>query len=91
MYTPINLSSSIQTSGSMKSKSPKNIDLLTFNVVQIRAGLFSPSHMNYELERNTDTGGEPSLAEMTEKAIRIISRNTKGFFLLVEGKLVFYF
>ena len=49
------------------------------------AGLFNPSHMQYELERQQDTAGEPSLAEMTEKAIRILQRNEKGFFLLVEG------
>ena len=49
------------------------------------AGLFNPSHMHYELERQQDTAGEPSLAEMTEKAIKILQRNEKGFFLLVEG------
>jgi len=34
-----------------------------------------------------DVAGEPSLAEMTSKAIDILKRNEKGFFLLVEGKL----
>ena len=29
--------------------------------------------------------GEPSLAEMTEKAIKILRKNNKGYFLLVEG------
>ncbi|KAH3730979.1 alkaline phosphatase-like [Dreissena polymorpha] len=51
-------------------------------------GLFEYSHMQYELERNDtnhERAGEPSLAEMTEKAIRILSKNPKGFFLLVEG------
>ena len=48
-------------------------------------GLFNPSHMEYELERQQDTAGEPSLAEMTEKAIKILQRNERGFFLLVEG------
>ena len=41
--------------------------------------------MNYEIERNQDIGGEPSLVEMTEKAIQILEKNGKGFFLLVEG------
>lgn len=44
--------------------------------------------MQYELERkdpNHEVAGEPSLAEMTEKAIKILSKNPKGFFLLVEG------
>lgn len=48
-------------------------------------GLFNPSHMEYEIDRADDTAGEPSLAEMTEKALRILSKNEKGFFLLVEG------
>ena len=41
--------------------------------------------MQYEIDRADDRGGEPSLAEMTEKALRILSKNEKGFFLLVEG------
>ena len=30
---------------------------------------------------------QPSIVEMTEKAIELLSTNPKGFFLLVEGKL----
>lgn len=33
----------------------------------------------------TCTEPEPSLAELTEKAIRTLGKNTKGFFLMVEG------
>lgn len=29
---------------------------------------------------------DPSIVEMTEKAIRILRKNPKGFFLLVEGE-----
>jgi alkaline phosphatase len=32
-----------------------------------------------------DTGGEPSLTEMTEKAIQILKKNPKGYFLMVEA------
>nr|AUH25164.1 alp5 [Chilo suppressalis] len=45
-------------------------------------GLFSPDHMPYHLEAGED---DPTLSEMTEKAIEILSRNKNGFFLLVEG------
>ncbi|BFZ23925.1 hypothetical protein BsWGS_26964 [Bradybaena similaris] len=46
-------------------------------------GLFNQDHMTYDLDRNkTD---EPSLAEMTHKAIEILKKNDQGFFLLVEG------
>jgi alkaline phosphatase len=48
-------------------------------------GLFEPSHMQYELDRSSDTGGEPSLAEMTGKSIEILKKNTKGYFLMVEA------
>ncbi|CAK8671334.1 unnamed protein product [Clavelina lepadiformis] len=51
-------------------------------------GLFSPYEMQYSLNRKNDKGGEPSLAEMTEKAIKILSKNDKGFFLLVESGLL---
>lgn len=48
-------------------------------------GLFSFSHMNYEELRDQGPNGEPSLSEMTEVAIRILSKNPNGFVLLVEG------
>jgi alkaline phosphatase len=48
-------------------------------------GLFDASHMEFEIDRGRDVGGEPSLSEMTAKAIEILSRNPRGFFLLVEG------
>ena len=41
--------------------------------------------MKYEVDRADDAAGEPSIAEMTEKAIQILQKNPKGFFLLVEG------
>lgn len=48
-------------------------------------GLFENSHMQYDTDRPNDTGGEPSLAEMTGKALDILEKNKKGFFLMVEG------
>lgn len=47
-------------------------------------GLFEPSHMKFELDR-VKTGDEPSLSEMTQKAIAILARNAKGYFLMIEG------
>ena len=49
------------------------------------AGLFEYSHMRYEVDRADDAAGEPSIAEMTEKAIKILQKNPKGYFLLAEG------
>lgn len=48
-------------------------------------GLFNEFHMQYENERQDDILGEPSLSEMTLKAINILNNNPKGFFLMVEG------
>ncbi|MCG2633401.1 MAG: alkaline phosphatase [Gammaproteobacteria bacterium] len=48
-------------------------------------GLFESSHMEYELDRGIDLGGEPSLSEMTTKAIEILDNNEEGFFLHVES------
>ena len=39
--------------------------------------------MQYELDK--DRNQEPTLSELTEKAIQILQKNDKGFFLLVEG------
>ena len=41
--------------------------------------------MNYEVDRENDIAGEPSIAEMTEKAIQILRKNPRGYFLLVEA------
>ena len=49
-------------------------------------GLLNYDHMQYELDRvATNPLREPSLIEMTNKAIDLLSTNPKGFFLLVEG------
>lgn len=49
-------------------------------------GLFNDGHMNFELDRDNSSSGEPSISEMTQKAVQILRKNPKGFFLLVEGK-----
>ena len=48
-------------------------------------GLFEPSHMQYNYDRPKDKAGEPSLSDMTAKAIDVLSQNKKGFFLMVEA------
>lgn len=46
-------------------------------------GLFTAGHMNFDLDR--DPAKEPSLKEMTLKAMDVVMKNPKGFFLMVEG------
>ena len=48
-------------------------------------GLFTQSEMAYELDRVKQRLDEPSLSDMTGKALDVLSRNDKGFFLMVEG------
>lgn len=63
-------------------------DRLDTEVPERVLGLFGPSHMAYDVDRAADWGGEPSLAEMTEAAIRLLARDPEGYFLLVEGGLI---
>ena len=42
--------------------------------------------MDFEADRNPSD--QPSLSEMTEKAIRILQKSSKGYFLFVEGNLL---
>ncbi len=48
-------------------------------------GLFEYKSMHYEHDRASDIAGEPTLAEMTAKAIDILAAGEKGYFLMVEG------
>ncbi|XP_012063685.1 PREDICTED: alkaline phosphatase, tissue-nonspecific isozyme-like [Atta cephalotes] len=48
-------------------------------------GLFAYSHMDFNVDRNTNDTGDPSLAEMAIKALRILANNPEGYFLFVEG------
>ncbi|NWY66122.1 PPBI1 phosphatase, partial [Erithacus rubecula] len=64
----------------------KGLDAVEDDSVSHLMGLFEPKDMRYELNRNTST--DPSIVEMTEKAIRILRRNPNGFFLFVEDDRV---
>jgi alkaline phosphatase len=67
------------------------LDKASFDAVDVSKtkrliGLFTKGHMNFDIDR--DAAKEPSLAEMTTKAIdtlRASPSNKKGFFLMVEG------
>lgn len=48
-------------------------------------GAFLPKALNKELVKSEE---QPTLAEMTDKAIELLSKNNKGFFLMVEGSQV---
>jgi len=48
-------------------------------------GLFNNSYMNYIQDRDEVDSQEPSLLEMTTKAIDVLSEDEDGFFLMAEG------
>ncbi|MEO5823407.1 MAG: alkaline phosphatase [Vicinamibacteraceae bacterium] len=54
-------------------------------------GLFERGHMEYEYDRPSDQGTEPSLTDMTVKSIQLLDeasrrgRGRNGYFLMVEG------
>jgi len=65
-------------------------DLKGFNTIKPTQNkhllaLFNESHMRYEADRSNDLAGEPSLTEMTQKALDILSQNNNGYFLMVEA------
>lgn len=53
------------------------------NSTEYLLGLFAPE--NLEFVDKQETNNDPSLAEMTEVALKILSKNPNGFFLFVEG------
>ncbi len=46
-------------------------------------GLFGKSHLEYDHDRQE--GRDPTLAQMVEKAIGVLKKESNGFVLLVEG------
>jgi alkaline phosphatase len=51
-------------------------------------GLFAEKHLHPDIDRAEFAPHEPSLAEMTAKAIELLAQDPDGFFLLVEGSQV---
>ncbi|MEJ5359134.1 MAG: alkaline phosphatase [Desulfobacterales bacterium] len=51
-------------------------------------GLFADNHMDTEIDRPRQNPQQPTLAEMTARAIALLSKNPNGFFLMVEGSQV---
>jgi alkaline phosphatase len=51
-------------------------------------GIFAPGNLSAEIDRVARTPEQPSLAQMTATAIRLLQQNRHGFFLLVEGSQV---
>ena len=48
-------------------------------------GLFNPVHLKFTTDRSKQDESEPTLAEMTRKAISMLESHDTGYFLMVEG------
>lgn len=51
-------------------------------------GMFDDSHMDADIDRQYFHPTQPSIADMTAKAIELLSEDNNGFFLMVEGSQV---
>lgn len=49
-------------------------------------GLFDSSHMPYNID--SDHAAKPTLAEMVGKALDVLEKDQKGYFLFVEGNVM---
>lgn len=62
-------------------------ELLKTNATKIW-GSFAERSLAYDIDRPSTRPSEPSLAEMTGKAIQTLSKDEDGFFLFVEGSKI---
>jgi alkaline phosphatase len=59
---------------------------LDYKNLDYTLGLFEPSHCRFNLDiMNYNLKEEPTLADMTVAAIKLLQKDCKGFFLFVEG------
>ncbi|XP_053947174.1 membrane-bound alkaline phosphatase-like [Anastrepha ludens] len=65
-------------------ESRAELNNLNFTNVQRVLGIFADSHLKYHLETD-ENSVQPTLEEMTRKAIEFLSRNEQGYFIFIEG------
>ncbi|XP_037933854.1 membrane-bound alkaline phosphatase-like [Teleopsis dalmanni] len=67
--------------------SKKGLQKVDLSKCEYLLGLFSNSHCPYhgDLEREYLTNARPSLTDMTEAAIRVLSKSENGYFLFVDS------
>ena len=77
------ITAELKTKGYAYAASRSEFDAIDPVKASKALALFTSSHMSYDLDR--DPAKEPSLAEMTTKAMQILQQNGRGYFLMVEG------
>ena len=82
----IDLTERFTASGGAYASDRASFDALPLDGAQPLLGLFQPSHMKYEYDREQELDPEPSLAEMTAAAVQALEAgNEDGYYLMVEG------
>ena len=62
------------------------LDAVDTNQTSKLLGLFEPAHMQYEIDRAKPIyPDEPSIEQMSIKALEVLRKNEKGFFLMIEA------
>ena len=51
-------------------------------------GMFAETDLAYDFDRQALDIEQPTLVEMTEKAVKVLEKNEDGFFLMVEGSKI---
>lgn len=63
-----------------------SVDALKSSKSQKIWGMFAEENLSYDFDRNP--ANQPSLSDMTTKAIDVLSKDKDGFFLMVEGSKI---
>jgi alkaline phosphatase len=77
----------MKTAGYTYVTNAEELKDLDFTAVPKLLGLFSMSHMAYEIDRLhvTALSNQPDLATMTQAALSVLDRNPRGFCIMIEG------
>lgn len=62
-------------------------DMLNYNGDKLW-GAFAKADLDYDIDREESGNNQPSLSEMTSKAVEVLSKDEDGFMLMVEGSKV---
>uniref|UniRef100_A0A034VH47 alkaline phosphatase n=1 Tax=Bactrocera dorsalis TaxID=27457 RepID=A0A034VH47_BACDO len=73
--------------GGVFVSSRKQMNAINIEQTTSVLGIFQSKLMNYHLHA---TESEPTLAEMTETAIKFLRKNDNGYFVFIEGGLIDY-
>ena len=62
----------------------EELSAVNFEDTDYLLGIFANGHLNMEYKRDSGPKGQPSLAEMTQAALKILKKNDEGFVLVVS-------